>query len=46
MEEESLPKPASANFFDSSDDDDGFTDLLAKNADKKKLDREEQHEET
>lgn len=39
MEEESLAKPTSANFFDSSDDDAGFGDLLAKNADKKKLDQ-------
>lgn len=44
MEEESLAKPTSANFFDSSDDDDGFTDLLAKNADQKKLHKDEPEE--
>lgn len=41
MEEERLQKPNAANFFDSSDDDDGFNDLLAKNADKKKLKNDE-----
>jgi len=46
MEEERLQKPSAANFFDSSDDDDGFNDLLAKNADKKKLKNDEKLEET
>jgi hypothetical protein len=45
IEEESLAKPTSANFFDSSDDDAGFGDLLAKNADKKKLNQCHSHEE-